>query len=347
MRKGILTLTVFALLIADIIAYNYKSKPLPQPPKEEIEIKVQIPQFPKISVPTPQYKNYQDIVKQLNDWKKEGKDFVEVNTYGKSKQGKDLYYIRITSPNKKEKPVILLTGSIHGNEPLAAGVMMALCGNLLSSYKDNSQVKNILDTRDIYFVPVVSPDSYPKTRYVDGVDPNRDFPGIKDPNKKSTPSVKAIQDLFLKIKPVAAISGHTFGRIFIYPYGESYKECPDEADYKRILTKMCAMSGYGQKRGCYNYPTLMFGSELDWYYKNNCFSSNQNREYPRQGCFAIVCEFGTHQRIPTKQEIEEEFNRTWKSLLFFIEEAPKVKHTLNPDSSENKDTSQTPVLLLS
>ena len=41
--------------------------------------------------------------------------------------------------------------------------------------------------RDIYFIPVVSPDSYPKSRIVDKVDPNRDFPHLGRPNHKSIP----------------------------------------------------------------------------------------------------------------------------------------------------------------
>jgi hypothetical protein len=32
-----------------------------------------------------------------------------------------------------------------------------------------------------------------------------------------------------------------------------------------------------------------------------------------------------HQKIPTKKEIENEYQRTWESILFFIEESPIIK----------------------
>ena len=73
-------------------------------------------------------------------------------------------------------------------------------------------------------------------------------------------------------------------------------------------------------RVCQNYGRPIFGTECDWYYK--------------QGAFAIIAEYGhigTHQKIPTIQEIETEFNKTYKAALYFIENAPEVDvKTPNP-----------------
>ncbi len=52
------------------------------------------------------------------------------------------------------------------------------------------------------------------------------------------------------------------------------------------------------------------GTEVDWYYQN--------------GAFAIVMEFGTHQRLPSKEEIDSEWNMTWKAFLLFLEKAPEA-----------------------
>ena len=54
--------------------------------------------------------------------------------------------------------------------------IIAYSGLLLSEYGKNDRITKILDTAEIYFVPVVSPDSYPYSRTVEGVDPNRNFP---------------------------------------------------------------------------------------------------------------------------------------------------------------------------
>jgi len=55
----------------------------------------------------------------------------------------------------------------------------------------------------------------------------------------------------------------------------------------------------------------IYGTEVDWYYRNNSF--------------AVVMEFGTHQRKPTLEEIKFEYNRTNDAFLYFLEKAPTTK----------------------
>ena len=181
---------------------------------------------------------------------------------------------------------------------------------LLDKYGDDDQITSLLDSREIYFVPVVSPDSYPTNREVDGVDPNRDFPTDRDPNKQSVTPVAALQQFFLDIKPNAVISGHTFGRVFLTPWGSRTQICDNESDYQRIIGEMAKKCGYKMMRCCFNYGQPIFGTEVDWYYKN--------------GAFAIVMEFGTHQRRPSNKEINQEFDRTFDGILYFIKEGAEV-----------------------
>jgi hypothetical protein len=306
------------LLIAIIAAASIKSnktqplQPIEQPKIVQLEPEIVAPKIPQINNPLPHYLNYQQIVSQLQQWNAEASDLTEVNTYGKSNKGNDLYYIQITNKLKSQpKAVVLIHASIHGNEPLSTSCIMGYTGNLLAEYGKNQEITQLIDSRQIYFVPVVSPDSYPNSRFVDNVDPNRDYPTETQPNHQSTTSVKAIQDFFLKIKPKAVISGHTYGRMYLYPYGYKYERCPNEKDYQRILQQMCQLSHYSMKRACELYSQPISGGELDWYYKH--------------GAFTIVCEFGTHQRIPSPQEIKSEYDMTWKGFLYFLKEAPMVE----------------------
>jgi hypothetical protein len=188
---------------------------------------------------------------------------------------------------------------------------MNYIGTILDEYGDNDQVTELVDSRDIYFVPIVSPDSYPNRRHVDGVDPNRNFPTDRDPDKESVAPVQALRDLFLKIKPDAVISGHTYGRVVLIPWGEKIELCPHNNDYTRVIEQMSSMCNYKMMRVCEIYGTPIYGGEVDWYYKN--------------GAFAIVMEFGTHQQIPSKSDIKKEFDMTFKGILFFIEKAPEVR----------------------
>lgn len=265
-----------------------------------------------ITNPVPSYLAYSALVDQLKQWEQEAPELVEVGTYGKSSQGQDIYYIRIRNTRTDEgQSVVLLTAAIHGNEPWSTTTMMACVGTLLDRYGDDEKITALVDGRDLYVIPVVSPDAYPYSRHVDGVDPNRNFPTQTSPEKISVPPIQALRDFYFGIRPVAVISGHTFGRVYLYPWGDSRRPCPNAEDYHRILGQMEALSRYGSKQAGFNYGTPIFGTEVDWYY--------------RQGSFSLVMEIGTHQRPPSMEEVRSEFERTFGAVMYFIEEAPKVE----------------------
>jgi hypothetical protein len=309
-EKFILSGTVFYIVLSLLIS-SKKIENQPEIQYKKLDNKPQFvipskPESPNITTQIPNYLSYNELIIQLKEWENEASDLTEVSSYGKSSKNKEIFYIKITNELEKNiKKKVMISACIHGNEPLSASIVMGYIGTMLANYGKDEEITKLIDTREIYFVPVVSPDSYPNSRYVDGVDPNRDFT-----NKKST-SVIAIQKFAEKEKFNAIMSGHTFGRLFLIPWGDKTELSPNNDDFDRIVGEMSKLSGYKKIRSCEIYGTPIFGSEIDWYY--------------RQGSFSIICEFGTHQKIPTKQEIEEEFNRTWKSFLHFLTEAPIVK----------------------
>jgi len=312
----VINLIVFNLsLFCFVIKHQQKkhTQPIAQIQEEQFEpipIKPLEPINYTISNPRPKYLDNDATIAQLNEWHKEAPKLTEVGTYGKTSRGRDIHYIRVTNPDKDDKKVVLITACIHGNEPLSSSTVMSYIGTILDKYGDDDEITSLVDTRDIYFIPVVSPDSYPNERHVDGVDPNRDFPTKRNPDKKSVPPVLALQEFFLKIKPSAVISGHTSGRVFLTPWGDQNELSPNDSDYKRIIGEMSRMCGYRMQRACQMYGRPIFGGEVDWYYRHMSFS--------------VVMEFGTHQNIPSKNDIDKEFDMTFKGVLYFTREAPDV-----------------------
>ncbi len=341
MKTNILFFTLIntLVLIIGLIFLNEKSikkskigpiEITKEPEREKVEEKIL-----EISNPQPSYLDYPKIIDQLKKWNKEVGEITEIGSYGKSSKGLELYYIRLTNTKiKEDKPKVLITACIHGNEPLATATVMWYIGNMLQNYILNDKIKKLFDTRDVYFIPVVSPDSYPKSRYVDGVDPNRNFPKINEPNQKSVAPVGFLMEFFKKIKPKAVISSHTWGRVFLIPFGDTMEDSKDHDSYVKIIGDMAKLSKYryikasdmylgngglnnppiramGLSYDEYKYSVPIYGTELDWYYRN--------------GAFATVMEFGTHQRIPSDLDIKTEFDMTYEAFLYFLEEAPKVE----------------------
>ena len=294
-----------------------------QPPSEDLqELQESYPHHREIdprpshiSTPMPDYKPYFEIVEQLREWHQESLDLTEIGVYGKSAKGTDLWYIRITNfvtpSEQRRRPIVLMTGATHGNESISSMTILAYAGELLSKYGRDRQITELVNTRDIYIIPIVSPDTFPHSRHVNRVDPNRDYPTFDDPNKRSIPIIQSLRDFVLKIQPNAIISGHSFGKVFIYPWGDTALDCPNKEDYLSILSEMQNKSGYKMLKLSKVYGRPIYGTEADWYY--------------RQGFFSVVAEYGNHQKPPTFNEIRKEFLQTFKAILYFIEVAPQVR----------------------
>lgn len=285
---------------------QYQSIPFSPPKQEELSTA-------DVSVKIPYHLNYKNIVEQLKTWEKEVPDLTEVGTYGQSSRGNDLYYIKLTNEKiTNKKPTVLITACIHGNEPLATATVMGYIGTILSSHhQKDKEILELMKNREIWFIPLVSPDTFVVSRALDGVDPNRDFPTAKNPNKQSTPSVMALRNFYEKHKFNAVASGHTWGRQYLIPYGDSYDPPPHINEYRQIVGEMASMSNYQMITPKEIYKKAIFGTELDWFYRN--------------GAFAIVIEFGTHQKIPSKADVDEEFRRTYKAILLFMDKAPLLR----------------------
>jgi len=298
--------TVFlsVLLAFAIFDKNKPSEPLVQDYRETYtEFENSQPESFEISTKIPGHLAYDKVVEQLKTWEKESSEMSSVGTYGKSNRGKDLYFFRTGTEGK---PKVLITACIHGNEPWATSAVMGYIGTLLSEYGRKDEVTELLDSRDIYFIPVVSPDSFPHSRHVDGVDPNRDFPTERNPDKKSIPPVECLKEFVLKEKFGAVWAGHTFGRVYGMPWGDRNERCPDDAIYQDIVGRMAKLSNYKLIRLCTMYNSPIYGTEADWYYKH--------------GSFSVVVEYGTHQQIPSMEDTTSELDRTWKAFLLFCDE---------------------------
>lgn len=267
-------------------------------------------QSPDIGEHVLAHKSYKEIEELLRLWESKAPELAEIGTYGVTDADTDSLYIRIGNERLIPERKVLVTACLHGNEPLSTSTVVAYAGRLLQSYGRDPRVTALLDRTAIYFVPVASPDSYPYTRHVNGVDPNRDFPTLKYPDKTSVTPVMNLRKFFLEINPDSVISGHTFGRVYLIPWGDNNEKHEMDAEYRRITGRMCELSGYKTLRVSQLYGHPIYGTENDWY----C----------RHGAFSIVTEFGTHQKKPTLKDTEKEFGMTYEAFVFFLEESTEA-----------------------
>lgn len=103
---------------------------------------------------------------------------------GKSVQNRDLWAFLITdNPDSSENEAeVRFTATIHGNEPVGTEISIALIDSLTACYGTVPAIKDLVDSREIWFLPMFNPDgnalgNVNNGRYnANGEDLNRDFP---------------------------------------------------------------------------------------------------------------------------------------------------------------------------
>ena len=125
-----------------------------------------------------QYHNYFGTTKMLNGFNDKYPDLVKVFSIGKSVLGKDIWCIRITNEkNNTIKSSCLIDGCIHGQEWEGGEACLYLAEYLLINFDANKTITHILNSSEVYIVPLVNPDGrQDDSRYNDnGINLARNF----------------------------------------------------------------------------------------------------------------------------------------------------------------------------
>lgn len=77
-------------------------------------------------------------------------------------EGRPVYYVKISDQPAidENEPEVLYTGLHHAREPGSAMNLIFYMWYLLENYALDSDIQNLVDNRELYFVPVVNPDGY-------------------------------------------------------------------------------------------------------------------------------------------------------------------------------------------
>jgi hypothetical protein len=203
------------------------------------------------------YKKQSDIIDQLEKWNKEAPDFTDIATYGKTANGTECHYFRIGT---KDKPKVLINAGLYGDEEYAILATMHTIEKLLNGYGKNDDITWILNNRDIYFIPTMSPDTYLKSDKIEGYNPSISFPYPKRPNNPSPSPIKLVMCLMNHMKFKAVMNMHTFGES-IYAPEICQKEDGDKIN--NLIAKMIGINGYKTER---LENAQGSGTDVDWFY---------------------------------------------------------------------------------
>ncbi|MEV5414334.1 M14 family zinc carboxypeptidase [Thermopolyspora sp. NPDC052614] len=226
-------------------------------------------------------------------------DLAKVVTIGKTHKGQDIIAVKVTkdartTPDGSRKAMLYIAAQ-HAREWITPETVRRLINHYLDGYATNAEIRQIVDTTELWFVPVSNPDGYDYTfaedrlwrknlrdndgdgeiTSADGVDPNRNFAykwgydeegsssnpfseTYRGPSPQSEPETQAMDGLVKKIKPVYMINYHSAAELLLYGVGwQQATPTPDDLIFEAMLGDDAhpAVPGYDPDIGAELYTT--------------------------------------------------------------------------------------------
>lgn len=253
------------------------------------------------------YHDFTTVESELRQIASAHPDLATFDVYGKSKEGRPLFVLKLAGNAKQNQPEVMLTSATHGDELIGVEVLFGILNGLVSGYGKDTRVTDIVNHHTIYFIPVINPDGYiRKQRYANGVDPNREYPWPETPDRNPNECIKAVMDFFAQHDIKGSIDYHASGGMIMFPwaYTEDSVASVDAKAFEEVTRRMAATNGYQHGQ----IPALLYtapGSSADYYYW-------------KKASLSLGLEIGD-SKIPSASQIGKYVKENLEAAYLFIE----------------------------
>ncbi len=221
-------------------------------------------------------------------------------------ENRPLYWLKISDfpyLDESQEPEVLYTALHHAREPISAMQLIYFMYYLLENYDSDSEIQDLVNSRELYFVPCINPDGYVYNQFINpeggglwrknrkihedgnvGVDLNRNYGyewGYSDTGSSpstfsntyrgeapfSEPETQLMKEFCEAHDFKIALNYHAYGGYLIYPWGYALSTYTEDHDY---FQQMCHRSGwhnnyiYGTVHEALTYTAN--GDSDDWMY---------------------------------------------------------------------------------
>ena len=203
-------------------------------------------------------------------------DLVKQEVIGRSVMGQEILAFKVTKDARQvpdgARPSVLYASAQHAREWITPEMTRRLLRYVIDGYGSGPQIRKLLDTTELWFVPVANPDGYDYTfstdrlwrknlrdndgdgtiTGVDGVDPNRNFPtrwgydneGSSDAPDSQTyrgrapasePETRALDGLMARVGFEFLVNYHSAAELLLYGTGwQVATPTPDDVIYEAM-----------------------------------------------------------------------------------------------------------------
>jgi hypothetical protein len=183
------------------------------------------------------YRDIDEVNDYISQLAADYPEIVSLETYGNSASGRPLYVLKISDnvADDEDEPELLITSATHGDELITVEVNLGLIDELVKGYGVDPRLTAMVDDHELFFIPTVNPDGFARrSRYANGVDPNREYPWPEEPNRKSVECIAAEMEWVASRDIAGAMDFHASGELIMYPWAYT-RSAPREAQVYTVL----------------------------------------------------------------------------------------------------------------
>jgi hypothetical protein len=275
-----------------------------------------------------QYLTYEAFVDSMQTIATSNPGICRLETLGTSFGGRLLLALRLSdNPQLHEnEPAVHFEGAIHGDEKIAWAVSFEMVKYLLSRYGSDTLATRLVNTREIWLLPMYNPDGYVAARRYNGnnVDLNRNWGWMwggetaQGASAFSEPENRAVLAHIMRHPMVLFVSFHAGTEYISFPWSYS----PDSAPEKPLLSFLSQR---------YSVPN---GYEYGQGYQGMYPINGSTKDFDYGSCGMMGWSIEVHmQKTPPASEIDPTFNRNRAAMLEFFHRAGQGIHGTVTDAA--------------
>lgn len=314
------------------------------------------------------YHTHAETVAELESLHARFPALTRLEDIGPSLEGRSILALKISDDPDVEdagEPDVLVVGCHHAREFMSVEVPLHLARTLLESYGSSPRATRLVDTRELWIVPMLNPDGHVyqenfaagpdwvppgwrKNRRVNfdstvGVDPNRNYsylwgyddvgssPEGADETYRGTgpfsePETSAMRGLVERQRFTLALSYHSFGKLLLYPWGYTRAFSEDQVVFAVLADSMVRSNGYRPGNPALGTIYLTNGDFDDYMY-----GEMSPRKPSRTMSFTVELNLQSEGGFwPRDSLIEPTCASLLETNLFALEVADNVRSPLPP-----------------
>ncbi|MGB9697335.1 MAG: M14 family zinc carboxypeptidase [Ignavibacteria bacterium] len=279
------------------------------------------------------YPTYTAYVDMMNQFQSQYPSLCKIINIGTTVQGRALLFAKITdSVNyRKNKPQVMLTSTMHGDETTGYVLMLRLIDTLLKAYGVDSNLTYLVKNCEIWINPLANPDGTyyggngtvnGARRYnANGYDLNRNFPDPAAgpyPGGTRQPETSAFMNIALANNFVLSTNFHGGAQVVNYPWDTWARLHPDDQWFifiARQYVDTVHTINPNYMTDLYGYPNIPgITNGYAWY---RVTGGRQDYMTYFRGCRETTIELSTTKLLPPAQ-LPTYWNYNFKSFVNYI-----------------------------